>query len=78
MPKKYGWAHAKKRAAMLPEAYGRPCIYCGRIMLEQMALDYDHSTSRITHSSCNRRAGAKYGNALRGLRRRFSTIYYGR
>jgi hypothetical protein len=30
----YNWAHQKKRAAMLPQAYGTRCIYCGGVMLE--------------------------------------------
>jgi hypothetical protein len=72
---KYNWSHQKKRAVMLPLAIGRPCIYCGGLMLEWMKLDLDHSTGQITHAKCNRSAGAKYGNALRGLRRRYSSIY---
>jgi len=72
---KYNWAHQKKRAVMLPAAIGRPCVYCGVAMLAWMKLDLDHTTGQITHSRCNRSAGARYGNALRGLRRRYSTIY---
>jgi hypothetical protein len=73
----YNWAHQKKRAAALPAAIGTPCIYCGVPMLAWMPLDWDHSTAQITHARCNRSAGAKYGNALRGLRRRYSSIYQG-
>jgi hypothetical protein len=71
----YNWAHQKKRAAMLPQAIGTRCIYCGVPMLEWMKLDLDHATASITHARCNRSAGARYGNALRGLRRHYSTIY---
>jgi hypothetical protein len=74
----YNWAHQKKRAAMLPQAIGRRCIYCGALMLEWMKLDLDHTTNTITHSRCNRAAGARFGNTLRGLRRRYSSIYQGR
>lgn len=73
----YNWQHQKKRAAMLPAAYNTPCIYCGRLMAAWMALDLDHSTNRITHASCNRAAGARVGNALRGLRKRYSSISQG-
>jgi len=72
---KYDWQHQKRRKVMLPQAIGRPCIYCGIAMLEWMKLDLDHTTGQITHARCNRSAGARYGNALRGLRRRYSTIY---
>lgn len=41
----------KKRAVMLPLAYGKACIYCGLIMREFMRLDLDHSTnSTHTHT----------------------------
>jgi hypothetical protein len=59
-----------------PQAIGKPCIYCGIVMLATMQLDLDHSTGQITHAKCNRSAGARYGNALRGLRRKYSSIYY--
>jgi hypothetical protein len=71
----YNWEHTKRRKVMLPAAYGTACVLCGRVMLQWMRLELDHTTSRITHASCNRSAGARYGNALRGLRRRYSTIY---
>ena len=71
----YNWQHQQRRKRELPLAYGRPCIYCRTLMLEWQALDWDHTTGRITHAKCNRSAGAKYGNALRGLRRRYSSIY---
>jgi hypothetical protein len=71
----YNWSHQKRRLRELPLAYGKACIYCGLVMLQWMKLDWDHSTARIVHASCNRRAGAKFGNHLRGLRRRYTTIY---
>ena len=74
----YRYAHEQKRKQMLPLAIGRACVLCGGVMLEWMQLDLDHTTNSITHAKCNRSAGAKYGNALRGLRRRYSTIYQGR
>jgi hypothetical protein len=74
----YRWTHQRRRKAMLPQAYGRPCIYCGIVMLATMQLDLDHTTNQITHARCNRSAGARYGNALRGLRRRYNSIYRGR
>jgi hypothetical protein len=76
--KRYNWHHQQRRLRDLPLAYGRPCIYCGVVMLREMKLDWDHSTARIVHATCNRRAGAKLGNHLRGLRRRYSTIYQSR
>jgi hypothetical protein len=71
----YRWEHQQKRKRMLPLAIGKPCILCGGVMLEWMKLDLDHTTNSITHATCNRSLGARYGNALRGLRRRYSTIY---
>ena len=73
---KYNWAHQQTSQAPAPRwPSARPCIYCGGAMLGSMKLDLDHTTGQITHAKCNRSAGAKYGNALRGLRRRYSTIY---
>jgi hypothetical protein len=75
--KMYDWQHQQKRKRMLLSAVGTRCIYCGGVMLEWMPLDLDHTTGQITHAKCNRSAGARYGNALRGLRRKYSTIYRG-
>jgi hypothetical protein len=71
----YNWSHQKRRKVMLPLAIGKRCILCGGVMLEWMKLDLDHTTGQITHAACNRSLGARYGNALRGLRRGYSTIY---
>jgi hypothetical protein len=77
MPKaKYNWAHQRKRAVLLPLAIGRPCPFCGGIMAAWMKLDLDHTFDAIAHAACNRSHGARVGNALRGLRRRYS-IYQG-
>lgn len=62
---------------MLPLAYNTRCVYCGYLMLPDQHLDLDHTTNQITHAKCNRSAGARYGNALRGLRRKYSSIYQG-
>lgn len=70
----YGWPHRRRRAALLPYAYGRPCPMCDEVMLRSQRLDLDHSTplvlggtqgDRIVHASCNRSAGASLGNRLR-------------
>lgn len=78
MAEAYGWPHRRRRAALLPRAYGTDCPMCGRTMAAGQALDLDHSTplvlggqgvgDRIVHASCNRAAGAAVGNRLRGNR----------
>lgn len=69
----YGAAHRRRRAALLPFAYGTPCPFCKKVMTEDQKLDLDHSVplalggavgDRIVHSHCNRIEGAKLGNAL--------------
>lgn len=64
----YGYDHRKRRAEMLPTAYGQPCARCGMPVLPGQALDAGHSTAlvrdpyskadRIEHSACNRSAGS--------------------
>jgi hypothetical protein len=61
----YGWTHRRRRAALLPQAYGTPCPRCGELMLATQRLELDHSDprtkdaalpgDRITHATCNRR-----------------------
>jgi hypothetical protein len=73
----YNWRHQKIRKAMLPAAYGEPCHFCGLPMFPGQLLDLDHlpgsdSYRGMAHRHCNRRDGARRGNALRGLRRRLS------
>jgi hypothetical protein len=65
-----GWAHQRERAADLTAlVQGSPCPLCRRPMYHpQQRLDLDHSVPRalgggaaprrLTHTSCNRRAGA--------------------
>ena len=60
------------RRLLLPHAYGKACTRCGLIMYPGQALDLDHTDNRdgylgFAHRSCNRRAGARKGNALRSL-----------
>jgi hypothetical protein len=72
----YSSEHHKERARLLPYAYGTACPLCGQVMVEGQAFDLDHSVARvlggaevgdrITHSHCNRSAGATLGNRLRG------------
>jgi hypothetical protein len=69
----YGYAHRKRRAELLPKAYGKPCARCGMPILPGQALDAGHSTAlahdphskadRIEHALCNRRAGARMRKA---------------
>lgn len=74
----YDWEHQKRRAELLPLAYGTPCPRCGKVMLEGDDLDLGHSTDliidphaigdRIEHASCNRSAGAKLKARLERFR----------
>ncbi|MFI0897076.1 endonuclease domain-containing protein [Streptomyces sp. NPDC020983] len=66
----YGADHQALRKATIGEAYGQPCHHCGHPMLEGQALDLDHTADRagyrgFAHASCNRRDGARRGNARR-------------
>lgn len=73
--KRLGSKHQKQRQQLLPLAYGRPCPYCGCVMLKGQALDLDHviprafggkdGPVRIAHAGCNRSAGARLGNLTR-------------
>ena len=64
----YGHSHRKRRAEMLPAAYGDVCARCGRTMHPGQALDAGHSealvanpyskSDRIEHARCNRSAGS--------------------
>ncbi|WP_347351734.1 hypothetical protein [Intrasporangium sp.] len=56
----------------LPEAYGTPCVRCGRPMLPGQRLDLDHVDGAgpgdyrgFAHAHCNRSAGASRGNRQR-------------
>jgi hypothetical protein len=68
----YGGEHVKLRAKLLPQAWGQPCVRCGRPMLKGQALHFDHSDDRrsylgFSHAACNRRAGARKGQRLQRL-----------
>ena len=70
----YGYEHRKLREAALAELReepGRPCPRCGEPMWpDEQELDLGHRDDRsgyngLEHLSCNRRAGAIKGNAMR-------------
>lgn len=73
-----GWVHQKRRARLLPQAWGKPCPKCGKPMLQGQQLDLDHDLPRVlggkagegqmAHAYCNRSAGARLGAALRRAR----------
>lgn len=73
-----GYKHQRLRERLLPHAWGTPCPLCGKLMLKGQDLDLDHEIpralggkagqGRMTHRHCNRSAGARLGNALRGRR----------
>jgi 5-methylcytosine-specific restriction endonuclease McrA len=79
-----GWAHVKDgkrlRAAMRD---GDPCWRCGQPMYKWQKLDRDHVTARalggvdgpavLAHAHCNRAAGARMGNRMRGQARAWRT-----
>jgi hypothetical protein len=65
----YGYAYQKLRKALLPSAYGTPCVRCGQPMLEGQKLHLDHDDNDRTklkgfaYSDCNIRAAAKKARA---------------
>lgn len=66
----YGYSHQQLRQALLPYAYGQRCHHCGNTMQPGQPLDLDHTEDRagyrgMAHATCNRRAGAHKGNAMR-------------
>ncbi len=42
----YGTDHERTRAALLPDAYGQPCRYCGQRMWPHQNLVLDHTEDR--------------------------------
>jgi hypothetical protein len=71
---RYNWDHRRLRAALLNDAIGRPCPYCGRPMLLGQPLDLAHSVDGaryhgMAHASCNRREAAIRRNAIWRWRR---------
>ena len=70
----YGRRHRNIRAQLLLDAIGKLCVRCGRPIKAGQAVDLDHHDDGLhyrglAHASCNRRAGAERGAALRKARR---------
>jgi hypothetical protein len=68
----YGAVHERTKAALLPDAYGTPCIYCGERMWPHQNLVLDHTEDRkgyrgIVHADY--RDCAAGGNASEGASR---------
>jgi hypothetical protein len=64
----YSAAHQRLRRALLPSAYGTPCVRCGEPMLKGQALHLDHNSQRdgylgFAHAKCNIKAAAKKARA---------------
>ena len=72
----YGYAFQKLRKALLPQAYGTPCVRCGEPMLKGQKLhldhdDWDRSILRgFSHADCNIRAAAKKARAIQTAAKR--------
>ena len=66
----YGYQYQKLRKALLPNAYGTPCVRCGEPMLAGQKLNLDHDDYDRTklrgfaHAACNIRAAAKKARAI--------------
>jgi hypothetical protein len=78
----YGNKHQKLRKALLPSAYGTPCVRCGHPMLPGQELHLDHNDTRtgyigfshggrchICGRRCNLSAAAKKARAIQLQRR---------
>ena len=64
----YAGQHQKLRKALLPKAYGTPCVRCGEPMLPGQVLHLDHNDTRtgylgFAHKDCNLKAAAKKARA---------------
>ncbi len=65
----YGYTYQKLCKALLPAAYGTPCVRCGLPMLPGQKLhldhdDYDRTRLRgFAHAECNIRAAARKARA---------------
>jgi hypothetical protein len=73
MSQRYGRRHRLIRQALLLDAIGKPCVRCGQPIKAGQAVDLDHHDNGTTyrglaHATCNRRAGAERGAALRRSR----------
>jgi hypothetical protein len=68
---KYRGQHRRLSELLRSQAYGRPCVRCGKPMLPGQPLDLDHDDENpnryrgVAHASCNRSAGATKGNRSR-------------
>jgi hypothetical protein len=66
----YGYQYQKLRKALLPQAYGTPCVRCGELILPGQKLhldhdDYDRTKLRgFAHAACNIRAAARKARAI--------------
>jgi hypothetical protein len=66
----YGYQYQKLRKALLPSAYGTPCVRCGLPMLPGQKLNLDHDDwdrnklRGFAHAECNIRAAAKKARAI--------------
>jgi hypothetical protein len=66
----YGTRHQAIRRALLPGAYGQPCIRCGQPLQPGQPIELDHTDDRrgyagFAHRWCNRSAGGQLGAARR-------------
>jgi hypothetical protein len=77
----YGYAYQKLRKALLPQAYGTPCVRCGQLMLKGQQLHLDHDDwdrSRLlgfSHRACNLRAAAKKARAIQLYGKRTKPVH---
>lgn len=72
---RYGRAHRAIRRRLAADTVGTPCVRCGVLIVPGDELDLDHTDDGrgylgMAHAACNRAAGARKGNALRGQRKR--------
>ena len=75
-PKKqrgYDYQFVKLRKALLPSAYGKPCVRCGQLMLpgQKLHLDHDDWDRSIilgfSHERCNLKAAGRIGKAVQRM-----------
>ena len=72
---RYGRDHRAIRRRLLEGAVGTACVRCGGPILPTDKVDLDHRDDGpgylgMAHAACNRAAGARKGNRLRGKRKR--------
>ena len=70
---KGGWGskHQKLRKALLPQAYGKPCVRCGELMLPGQTLHLDHDD--YDRTKLRGFAHALPAQLLAGIRTRFAS-----